>query len=99
MGAMPRPFVVYDAPREKPRAGSSRTNKSLRAKIGRRYGWTCHLCGQPISRDLDPNGRDPMRPSLDHLIPRSKGGTRRQANLRLAHWICNQERGGAPLRC
>ena len=41
-------------------------------------------------RDLDPAGRGS---SLDHLIPKSKGGTNRRRNLALACGRCNRLRG------
>ena len=31
--------------------------------------------------------------SVDHVLPRSMGGTRAMRNLRLAHKLCNQMRG------
>lgn len=43
-------------------------------------GTTCWLCGTP--------GAD----SADHVIPRSKGGTDKQTNLRPAHRQCNSAR-------
>jgi len=39
---------------------------------------------------------DPLAPSIDHVIPLSKGGTNDLANLRLSHWGCNySKRDGA----
>ena len=55
------------------------------------YGRTCHLCGQPIDVSLIGT-RDPMRPSSDHLVPRSRGGSDALANLRPAHVRCNSSR-------
>lgn len=45
----------------------------------------CHLCGFP--------GAD----TVDHLIPRSKGGTNHPSNLAPAHMSCNGRRGNRPL--
>lgn len=37
-----------------------------------------------------------MAPSLDHILPVSKGGTDFLDNLRLAHRKCNMDRSAAP---
>lgn len=67
-----------------------------------RDGYMCHLCGEPIPRkrqvDLDPY--DPtappstqcLNPSLDHLAPRSKGGSDYPSNIGIAHVGCNKSR-------
>lgn len=34
-----------------------------------------------------------MCPSLDHVIPMSKGGAHSYANTQLAHWLCNVTKG------
>lgn len=33
---------------------------------------------------------DPYRPSVDHRVPRARGGTNEPENLQLAHLHCNQ---------
>ena len=55
----------------------------LRALVVATYGRTCHLCGMYIRGQV----------SVDHIIPRSKGGTDDIANLRPAHPRCNSRRG------
>lgn len=52
-----------------------------------RDGNLCWLCGMPFSKQ---HGK---KPSLDHVIPKSKGGSNRNENLRLAHSRCNRDRG------
>jgi 5-methylcytosine-specific restriction endonuclease McrA len=60
-----------------------------------RDGSNCHLCDAPVLMHLasgvkgDPSG---LGPSVDHVIPRSKGGSDDPGNMRLAHWKCNRER-------
>lgn len=56
-------------------------------KVLERDGWKCGLCTQPISRDAQYP--DPMMPSLDHIIPMSKGGSHTHANVQAAHHRCN----------
>jgi hypothetical protein len=50
------------------------------------------------SRKVAPLGSSgPMKPSIDHKIPLSKGGTHDLANTQLAHYRCNlskNNRGG-----
>jgi 5-methylcytosine-specific restriction endonuclease McrA len=52
----------------------------------------CHLCGKEV--DLDLTGRDqPMRKSVDHIVPLSKGGDDTLANVALTHFRCNSAKG------
>lgn len=52
---------------------------------------TCDYCGNPVDVTLD--GRLPDGPTLDHITPRSEGGTHDVANLRVMHRRCNLKRG------
>jgi 5-methylcytosine-specific restriction endonuclease McrA len=63
--------------------------KAKYRQIVERDGSACWLCGLPVKKT--PRGK--MRPSIDHAIPKSEGGTADIANLRLAHYACNQARG------
>lgn len=62
---------------------------TLKAVIERDNG-ICQICGLPID-DTDINnghiGR--MYPTLDHIIPLSKGGSHTWNNVQLAHMKCN----------
>lgn len=57
---------------------------NLRTQVLATKGRTCWLCGEP--------GAD----SVDHRIPRSKGGTDEWGNLYPAHGRCNSERSNTP---
>lgn len=46
--------------------------------------YACRICGLPIAPD---------RHVIDHVLPRSLGGTNDPENLRLAHDYCNNIRG------
>lgn len=49
--------------------------------------WMCGICKQPISKAaMHP---DPMSPSLDHIVPFSKGGAHTESNVQASHLICN----------
>ncbi|WP_345562698.1 HNH endonuclease signature motif containing protein [Nonomuraea rosea] len=62
-------------------------NARIAEMYGRRDGWACHICGGDIEwpgqlgrpRDLE----------LDHVHPRSKGGSDYPSNIRAAHGGCN----------
>lgn len=55
----------------------------------------CWLCGQPC--DFSAGINDNLYPSIDHIVPISKGGKDEWANIKLAHRICNSKRGdGGP---
>ena len=63
-----------------------------RVAIYERDAYTCMLCGEPADASADPQRGD-WSPTLDHIIPRSKGGTHDASNLRTAHRWCNSVRG------
>lgn len=56
-----------------------------------RDGPDCALCGEYV--DFTLRSPDPLSPSVDHIVPRSLGGTHDPANLQLAHRICNTRKG------
>jgi hypothetical protein len=55
--------------------------------IGNRDKWICHLCNEKIDSTL--TSRNPMMPSLDHVLPLSKGGEHSNKNVRISHLRCN----------
>jgi hypothetical protein len=55
--------------------------------IGNRDKWICHLCNEKIDKNL--SGRNPLMPSLDHILPLSKGGEHSNKNVRISHLRCN----------
>ncbi len=59
--------------------------------LGDRDSWVCWVCEGQVDGDC-PVG-SPHAASVDHVIPRSRGGTNDPANLRLAHRRCNGQRG------
>lgn len=64
-----------------------------RRAIYARDGWTCQLCMSPIEPDL--HFLDDWAATIDHITPRSLGGTHEDSNLRAAHRWCNSVRGAA----
>jgi len=65
-----------------------------RLAIYKRDNWTCLICYEPVSRaDYSHEVYNPQYPSLDHIVPRSLGGTHEDSNLRTTHVLCNALRG------
>lgn len=73
---------------------SRRQELELRRTIAERDGYTCWLCGKPIDITRT-RSTDPLAATVDHVLPKSKGGKRTLDNLRLAHRSCNAARGSA----
>jgi 5-methylcytosine-specific restriction endonuclease McrA len=58
----------------------------LRSLAKQRWGGTCGYCG-----------RTPHRLTLDHIVPKSKGGRDVRSNLVAACRRCNDSKGSRPL--
>lgn len=54
--------------------------------------WRCGICHKPVKRK-SKHKRDPLGPSIDHIIPLTKGGSHTTANTQLAHLRCNLSKG------
>lgn len=77
--------------KSKAKSKGFQVSDSVRNAVYERDSWVCQICGEPTSRTYDHS--DPKSPTLDHIIPRSKGGSDSIDNLRLAHALCNSLRG------
>lgn len=77
------------------RQGRTRARVSIgsraRRRILERDRWVCYLCNLAIDRSL--RFPHPRSASVDHVVPLSAGGSNRYANLRAAHWHCNEAKG------
>jgi len=60
-------------------------------EIYERDGWTCQLCHLPVRRATG-NRYHPEAPSIDHVIPLSRGGLHTRANVQCAHHRCNSRK-------
>ncbi|GAA2545753.1 5-methylcytosine-specific restriction endonuclease McrA [Neomicrococcus aestuarii] len=65
-------------------------DRKVRRTIYERDNWICWLCNEAVDDTALP--RSNYYPSLDHIIPRSKGGDHNPENLRTAHMYCNAKR-------
>lgn len=62
-----------------------------RAEIYKRDGYRCQICGKRLAMKQDvPH---PKAPTIDHIIPISRGGTHEPANVQAAHFGCNSAKG------
>lgn len=59
--------------------------------VGERDGWSCWICRLDVDNSLA--WPDPKSPSLDHVLPLSKGGKHTYSNVRITHLTCNVRRG------
>lgn len=65
--------------------------RELVLRIAHRDGWECRLCGVEIdSSYYHPHA---LSPTVDHIIPVSRGGTDELSNLQVAHFRCNIRKG------
>lgn len=59
-------------------------------KVFERDGYVCQICGKPTA-ERDGN-LSPMYPTVDHVVPLSKGGDHTYGNVQTAHFICNSHK-------
>jgi hypothetical protein len=59
----------------------------LSSYVFERDGWVCGICGRKINKQL--KHPDPLSPSIDHIVPLSKGGTDSPINVQESHLRCN----------
>ena len=73
---------------------NTRNRRRTRALVAERDGSQCNYCRRPLSEDAeDPDDR----PTLDHVVPRSKRGRNLLRNLVLACRSCNCDKGNTDL--
>ena len=62
---------------------------AVRARVSRRYGGKCYVCGEPVVLG-DPGDRGA---TLDHVVPLFLGGEDSESNLALSCRRCNLAKG------
>lgn len=75
------------------RISNSSIDRFTYHEIFERDGYVCAICGEVTDRSVDAH-RD-NRPSLDHKVPLSAGGTHTRDNVQCTHWICNVKKSSA----
>jgi 5-methylcytosine-specific restriction endonuclease McrA len=81
--------------RERDREWENQRKGSLRARVYLKNSGICGICNQHINSSVAYP--DPMSLSIDHIIPRSQGGSHKIENLQPAHLVCNINRQDKPL--
>lgn len=79
---------------------SSKQKRQAMLALHEIQGGLCAYCRFAVVHPENPDRpahEDPLSPSLDHVVPRSRGGSNCQTNLLLAHRACNEERGDGRL--
>lgn len=71
--------------------GASTGEPVILADIAERDRWRCQLCKRAVSRKR--RWPDPLSPSMDHIVPLTRGGAHDPSNVQLAHLRCNVSKG------
>lgn len=62
-------------------------------EIGERDGWRCHICKTKTWTRYIGKHYHPKKPTVDHIVPLSKGGTDLKSNVAIACYLCNTAKG------
>lgn len=69
------------------------TSRAKRLRIYERDGFVCRYCAKPVKDAVgNRRGVKPNHATLDHIIPRSRGGTGDESNLVTACFSCNSRK-------
>lgn len=73
---------------------------SVRRQVFRRDKYTCRICGLVGREERFPKGGygyptsiDRVYLSIDHIVPRARGGSHDPSNLRVLCTRCNSKKG------
>lgn len=86
----PGQYILASA-EPKPSFGKG-VSASQRARILLRNGYTCQVCGAAAGDPHPLDSSRTVRLHIDHIIPKSKGGTDEDSNLRTLCSACNEGR-------
>lgn len=64
-----------------------------RMAVFERDGWACQICGVDTPQRLLTHHSDPAAPTLDHIVPMTKGGGHLYANCQCLCRRCNSNKG------
>ncbi len=72
------------------RLGCTEVDVFEATQVFERDGWTCYLCNRPVGLEVDIF--HPDSPTVDHVVPLTKGGAHALHNVRCAHLGCNSRK-------
>jgi len=81
----------YKQRRRAAKLGAEVVESFTLTEIAERDRHRCGLCHRKV--DMTKCVPHPRSPTLDHVIPLSKGGDHSRANAQLAHFLCNSIKG------
>lgn len=90
--------LVLDGVHRRRAARASTPHEAIdHAVVFERDGFMCRLCDEPL--DMAAASGSPLSPTLDHVVPISRGGGHVWGNVQAAHFYCNVSKGNrlAPL--
>lgn len=76
-------------------AGCTTVERVERDVVLDRDGWVCYICGTDTKAATSPF--DASSPTIDHVIPLSRGGEHTYANVRCACLHCNSSKADRPV--
>lgn len=78
--------------------GSNWIRRAKRLRIYQRDGWRCVWCRAKVAAGTDPDRVRLHRAlaTLDHMLPRNRGGNNAASNLLTCCAACNAARGEMP---
>lgn len=73
-------------------ARRSNPKRARKLNVWIRDEWACVYCAVAVVDPMDNPPRG-ITATVDHVTPRSKGGSNKDTNLVTACWNCNKKRG------
>ena len=62
-----------------------------RNTVAERVGTQCYVCHEEI--DMNVEHPNPLSPTVEHIVPLSRGGGHVWGNVALSHFVCNNRKG------
>lgn len=78
------------------------SKRTVRSRVWERDGWRCRFCGQKVVPPRQHKYGEKIKFSsntatIDHLLPRSRGGLKSLANCVTSCWSCNHDKADLSL--
>lgn len=63
-------------------------NSGMLRKLCIKHSWICYYCNNRVG-----SNNSKTKPTIDHKVPKARGGSNKQENLVLACYSCNHRKG------